>query len=94
LHVRPHSLFQRQGSDLFCEVPVSLDVALLGGEIQVPTIEGWVNLKLGARHGKREAVSPAGQGGCRDLGLKTPATCMCASLSKFPRTFPARRNAS
>lgn len=54
LHVRPHRLFQRQGNDLFCEVPVPLDLALLGGEIQVPTIAGWANLKLapGTENGK------------------------------------------
>ncbi len=54
LHVRPHSLFQREGADLFCEVPVPLDTALLGGEIQVPTVEGWATLKLapGTENGK------------------------------------------
>ncbi|MBI2437722.1 MAG: molecular chaperone DnaJ, partial [Lentisphaerae bacterium] len=54
LHVRPHSLFQRQGNDLFCEVPVPLDVALLGGEVRAPTLDGWASLKLapGTESGK------------------------------------------
>lgn len=48
VHVRPHHIFQRQGEDLFCEVPVPLDVALLGGEISVPTLEGFAKLKIAA----------------------------------------------
>ncbi len=46
LHVRPHALFQRQGNDLFCEVPVPLDTALLGGPVQVLTLTGWTEVKL------------------------------------------------
>jgi len=40
LHIRPHEFFQRDGADLFCRVPISMVTAALGGEIEVPTIEG------------------------------------------------------
>ncbi len=40
LHVRPHELFQRDGDDLLCEVPVSFVQAALGAEIEVPTLTG------------------------------------------------------
>ena len=40
LSVRPHEFFQRDGSDLFCKVPVSMTAAAMGGEIEVPTIDG------------------------------------------------------
>ena len=46
LHVRPHEVFQRQGDDLHCAVPVPFETAALGGEIQVPTIDGFAKLKL------------------------------------------------
>lgn len=46
LHVRPHGLFQRKGEDLYCEVPVSVDVAALGGEVEVPTLDGFASLKI------------------------------------------------
>ena len=46
LRVRSHDVFERRGDDLFCDVPVSLDMAALGGEIQVPTIDGYAKLKL------------------------------------------------
>jgi molecular chaperone DnaJ len=40
LSVRAHEFFQRDGADLFCKVPVSMTTAALGGEIEVPTIDG------------------------------------------------------
>lgn len=46
IHVRDHEIFKRQGDDLYCEVPVPFDVAALGGEIQVPTIDGYARLKI------------------------------------------------
>ncbi len=46
IHVRKHELFERQGDDLFCRVPVPFDVAALGGEIEVPTVDGYAKLKL------------------------------------------------
>ena len=38
--IKPHKLFQRKGQDIHCEVPVSMVTAALGGEIEVPTIDG------------------------------------------------------
>jgi len=46
LHVRPSTVFVREGDDLMCEVPVSLDKAALGGDVEVPTIDGFAHLKL------------------------------------------------
>ena len=47
VHVRPHPTFRREGEDLFVRVPVPLDVALLGGEVMVPTLRGsGVSLKV------------------------------------------------
>ena len=46
MHVREHPIFDRDGSDLFCEVPVSIITATLGGELEVPTLEGRVKLKI------------------------------------------------
>jgi molecular chaperone DnaJ len=40
VHVQPHPVFRREGDDLFVRVPVPLDVALLGGEVDVPTPAG------------------------------------------------------
>jgi len=40
LRVRPHKMFQRDGRDLMCHVPITMMTATLGGSIEVPTIEG------------------------------------------------------
>ena len=48
LHIRAHELFQRDGDDLLCEVPVSFVQATLGTEIEVPTLNGKALLKIPA----------------------------------------------
>lgn len=48
VHVREHPIFTRDGSDLLCEVPVSFTAAALGGDLEVPTLEGRVKLKIPA----------------------------------------------
>lgn len=48
LHVKQHEIFERQGDDLFCEVPVNFVQAALGAEIQVPTLSGKAQLKVPA----------------------------------------------
>ena len=46
LHVKPHEIFQRDGDDLLCEVPVSFVQATLGSEIDVPTLDGKTSVKV------------------------------------------------
>jgi molecular chaperone DnaJ len=48
LHVRAHEIFQRDGDDLLCEVPVSFVQAALGAEIDVPTLDGKAGVKIPA----------------------------------------------
>lgn len=48
IHIREHAVFARDGDDLFCEMPVSFVTAALGGEINVPTLEGKAALKVPA----------------------------------------------
>ena len=46
IEVVDHPIFVREGKHLYCEVPISIADAALGGEIEVPTLEGRVNLKI------------------------------------------------
>lgn len=48
IHVKEHDIFERDGNNLYCEVPVSFTTAALGGEIEVPTLDGRVKLKVPA----------------------------------------------
>ena len=54
IRVEPHKIFERDGSNLACEVPVSIATATLGGEVELPTLDGTVSLKIpsGTQSGK------------------------------------------
>jgi molecular chaperone DnaJ len=46
IHVKDHEVFERQGDDLFCEIPIKFTLAALGGTIHVPTLQGKASLKI------------------------------------------------
>lgn len=48
IHIRQHALFQRDGNDLHCEMPISITIAALGGEIEIPTLDGKARLAIPA----------------------------------------------
>ena len=48
MHVKPHDIFTRDDNDLFCEMPITIGTATLGGEIEVPTLDGKLRLKIPA----------------------------------------------
>ncbi|WP_413725504.1 molecular chaperone DnaJ [Sodalis sp. RH16] len=48
VQVRQHPIFEREDNNLFCEVPINFAMAALGGEIEVPTLDGRVSLKVPA----------------------------------------------
>jgi molecular chaperone DnaJ len=60
LSIKPHEFFQRDGADLFCRVPIAMTTAALGGQIEVPTIDG----------GKTGVKIPEGTEGGRQFRLK------------------------
>lgn len=75
--VRPHKILERDGADLYCEVPISFADAALGGELEVPTLDGRVKLKIpeGTQTGKLfrlrgKGVAPVRGGGPGDLFCK------------------------
>ena len=48
IQLSSHPVFQREGNDLHCEIPISFATAALGGEIEVPTLEGHAKIKISA----------------------------------------------
>ena len=48
IHLKAHPVFQREQNDLHCEMPISFTTAALGGEIEIPTLDGAANLKIPA----------------------------------------------
>jgi molecular chaperone DnaJ len=48
IHARDHEIFEREGDDLVCEVPISFASAALGSEIEVPTLSGKATIRIPA----------------------------------------------
>jgi molecular chaperone DnaJ len=65
INVRPHEFFERDGSDLYCTVPISVVTAALGGELEVPTLSGKATLKI------PEATQTGKTFRLRGLGIKS-----------------------
>jgi molecular chaperone DnaJ len=62
VHVREHAIFKRETNDLLCEVPISFVTAALGGELEVPTLNGRVKLKVPAETQTGRVFRLAGKG--------------------------------
>jgi molecular chaperone DnaJ len=67
IHIKPHAVFQREGDDLHCEMPISFAKAALGGEIEVPTLGGKVSFTIpeGTQTGKTFRLKGKGIKGVR-----------------------------
>lgn len=67
VHIKPHAVFQREGDDLHCEMPISFVKATLGGEIEVPTLSGKVSFTIpeGTQSGKTFRLKAKGIKGVR-----------------------------
>ena len=79
--LKPHAVFQREGDDLHCEMPISFATAALGGEIEIPTLDGHAKHQDPRRDADRPGVPPAQQGhppGAR-LGDTAISTVTCRS---------------
>ena len=104
LSVQPHRLFQRNGADIFCRVPIPMTTAALGGTIEVPTIDGGrsrVKVPAGSQSGKQMRLRQKGMpmlrgGGVGDmyleLAVETPVNLTSEQrdiLEKFDESLRA-----
>ncbi|SIS87364.1 molecular chaperone DnaJ [Phaeovulum vinaykumarii] len=72
IEVREHAIFQRDGQTLFCRVPVSMASAALGGEVEVPTIDGGksrVKIPSGSQSGRQMRLRGKGMPALRGTGV-------------------------
>ncbi|MBN2907360.1 MAG: molecular chaperone DnaJ [Rhodobacteraceae bacterium] len=98
IEVAPHALFEREGLNLFCRVPVSMAAAALGGEIEVPTIDGGrsrVKVPSGSQSGRQMRLRGKGMPGLRgggqgdmfiELAVETPVN-LTARQKELLREF-------
>jgi len=72
IEVRDHGLFQRDGVNLYCRVPVGMSAAALGGDIEVPTIDGGrsrVKIPAGSQTGRQMRLRGKGMPALRGGGV-------------------------
>ena len=67
VHIKPHDIFERDGEDLHCEIPLSFVKATLGGELSVPTLAGKATVKIPAAT-QSGTIFRLRDKGIRDLG--------------------------
>ncbi|WP_158904353.1 molecular chaperone DnaJ [Burkholderia sp. L27(2015)] len=67
IHIKAHSVFEREGDDLHCQMPISFAAAALGGEIEVPTLAGRASFEVseGTQSGKTFRLRGKGIKGVR-----------------------------
>jgi molecular chaperone DnaJ len=83
IQVKQHAVFQRNGDDLHCEMPVSFCVAALGGEIELPTLDGSAKIRVPAETQSGKVFRLRGKGikGVRSQG---PGDLLCHVVVETP----------
>lgn len=80
---RPHPIFQREESSLYCEVPISYTTAVLGGELDVPTLDGRVKLKIPPETQSGKVFRMRGKG-IRSVHGGEPGDLLCKVTVETP----------
>ena len=100
IEVREHDIFQREGGNLFCRVPVSMTSAALGGDIEVPTIDGGrsrVKIPSGSQSGRQMRLRNKGMPSIKssqigdmfiELAIETPVN-LTSRQKELLREFEA-----
>lgn len=83
VHLKPHDIFKREGIDLYCEVPISFTLAALGGELDVPTLEGHVNLKIPSETQSDRVFRIRGKG-VKSVRKQGPGDLYCKVMVETP----------
>lgn len=83
IQVREHNIFQRDGIHLYCEVPVSFTTAALGGEVEVPTLDGRVKLKIPEETQTGKLFRMRGRG-VRSVRNEGPGDLLCKVTVETP----------
>jgi molecular chaperone DnaJ len=83
VHLKEHSVFQRDGNDLHCEMPVSFSLAALGGEIDIPTLEGQAKVKIPPETQTGQVLRLRGKG-IKGVRASSPGDLLCEIVVETP----------
>ena len=83
IHLKDHGVFQRDGDDLHCEMPISFTTAALGGEIEIPTLEGQAKVKIPAETQTGQVLRLRGKG-IKGVRSSAPGDLLCEIVVETP----------
>jgi len=90
VHIKPHAVFTRDHDDLHCEMPISITTAALGGEIEIPTLDGSAKIRVPAetQSGKTFRMRAKGIKGVRS---QAPGDLFCHVVVETPVQLTGRQ---
>jgi molecular chaperone DnaJ len=90
IHIKPHQVFQRDHDDLHCEMPVSFTIAALGGEIEIPTLDGLAKIKIPAETQSGKVFRLRGKG-IKGVRSHNHGDLMCHVVVETPVNLTERQ---
>jgi molecular chaperone DnaJ len=90
VHLKKHDIFERDGANLHCEMPVSFTTAALGGEIEIPTLDGHAKMKIPAETQTGATFRLRGKG-IKPLRGSTNGDLMCHVVVETPVKLTERQ---
>jgi molecular chaperone DnaJ len=90
IHLKEHSVFQRDGDDLHCEMPISFSQAALGGEIEIPTLDGSARIKVPPETQSGQTFRLRGKG-IKGVRATYPGDLLCEVVVETPVRLTERQ---
>ena len=90
VHIKPHPVFQRDHDDLHCEMPVSFSTAALGGDIDIPTLEGSARIRVPAETQSGKTFRLRGKG-IKGVRSQAAGDLYCHLVVETPVNLTARQ---
>jgi len=90
IHLKEHAVFQRDGNDLHCQMPVSFATAALGGDIEIPTLEGQAKVKIAAETQTGQVLRLRGKG-IKGVRTAHPGDLLCEIVVETPVKLTERQ---
>jgi molecular chaperone DnaJ len=90
IHLKDHPVFKRDGNDLHCEMPISFATAALGGEVEIPTLEGHAKIKIPAETQSGKVFRLRGKG-IKGVRSNAPGDLLCHMQIETPVNLSERQ---
>ena len=90
IHLGAHGVFQRDHNDLHCEMPISITTAALGGEIEIPTLDGYAKIKVPGETQTGKVFRLRGKG-IKGVRAASPGDLLCHVVVETPVRLTERQ---